>query len=256
MAALTQQCATCKKDVVGGSARVVDGSVWCDDCKEAYNEWTKGGNDNLRLLAGVLRGSRPLIVPPPPCDPRALKQKRKEFKRAVMKRTKELGLQAFLANKRVKSVQDYIDLATVHTINHPAQVLLLWVDMAVPWCVQWANMRYSESGEADSFGVRWICLYKDNYSMGTWDEELRYHMTLFDIMIENGGKPQPPCFVCAGIPVDSKMCAQCGKEICGVCRRKWLKKCLKNGWVASCPYCRDPYQLRRFVPNVSGVVIK
>ena len=232
---------------------MLSGSVWCDGCNKALSERAKGGNDELRLLAEVIGGSAPLIVPPPP--PSDLKAKRKGFVQAVKKRTEALGLQAFRANKSVTTLQDYIDLATVHTIKHPTQVLLLWVDMATPWCVQWANRRFSETGQADAFGVRWICLYQDNYSMGSWDQELGYYMTLFDVMIENGGKPPPPCVLCAGLLVDSKMCPTCENESCVVCRRNWLKQCLKNGWVASCPYCREPYELRRYSPNVSGVAI-
>lgn len=252
MAALVQQCATCKKGVVDGEFAMVNGFASCAACDEALCKRTDGGSAALRVLGALVHGAAPLIHPPPP--PPDLKARRKEFTRWVVKRTKELGLRAFKANKMVTTVQDYIRLATVYTIKHPTHVLLIWLDMEIPWCVEWANTQYAQTGVAGVYGVHWVCLYQDNYSNGTWGDELDYRTAVFDLMIDNAGKPPRACWTCSEPLVDSVMCKSCKKETCSLCKKRWFDTCSRNGRGASCPFCREPYELRVFTPNVSGII--
>lgn len=250
MAALTRQCSACKKPV-GAEARAVRGSLLCGACENALKERTKHGSGVMQLVELLLRGSVPLIKPPP--RPSDLKAKRKEFIQAVMRQTKALGLQAFRANKKITSVKDYYRLSTAHTLKHPKHVLVIWIDMAIPWCVEWANLQFSQLGEGDAYGIHWVCLHQDNYSRGSFHRDLEYNMCVFDSMIENAGKPPPTCSICNEPQVDSNTCVQCKKQICGLCRKKWLDKCTETGQTPSCPYCRNEYELQTLEVNYSEI---
>ena len=232
--------------------RAVGGGRCCvAHAHNALEERTKHGFPMMRLVGELLRNPVPLVKPPP--LPPNLNARRKQFLRAVMKRTKAVGLQAFKANKQIKSVNDYYHLGTVHTIKHPKQVLVIWIDMAIPWCVEWANTQFSQLGEAYVYGLHWVCLHQDNYSWGVFNRDLAYSMHVFNSMIENAGKPPEPCFVCNELQIDSTMCVRCKKPICRLCRKKWLEKCREKGQTPSCPYCRNPYELRELRVNYSEI---
>ena len=253
MASLTEQCSACKTTfAVRGSAPAKGCKPLCDTCEAAFMERTENGSALFRLTRAVLRKPVPFIQPPPP--PADLKAKRKAFLRAVMKRTKALGLQAFKADKRVHTVKDYIELATVYAPKHPTRVLVLWMDMNVPWCVDHANMHFSQLGETGAYDTHWVCFHRDSFCKGSFHRGTEFTMKVFDSMIENAGKPAPPCDICSKPVLDSVMCVQCNKELCSLCRDRWHDKCRKSGHPTTCPFCRHPYEVEERMVNLDGIL--
>lgn len=247
------QCSVCKTTFTARGSSLAEGcKAMCDTCEEAFMERTERGSALFKLTRTVLRKPVPFIEPPPP--PGDLRAKRKAFLRAVMKRTKALGLQAFKADKRVHTVKDYIELATVYAPKHPTRVLVLWMDMEVPWCVDYANMQFSQLGETGAYDTHWVCFHQDNFCKGSFHRGTEFTMKVFDSMIEAAGKPAPPCDICGKPLLDSVMCVQCHKELCSLCRNKWHDKCRKSGQATTCPFCRHPYKMAERTMNLDGIL--
>lgn len=223
----------------------------CAECAKFLTEHTRHGDPMMQLLNACMRGPVPLLIPPP--APANREEKRKEFVKGVMKRTKELGLKAFNATKKIKSLDDFIHYSTEYTERNPDHVLLLWIDMEVPWCVEWANVQFSHLGEGGVYSLQWVCLYKDNYSKGSFKQNLKYIMQLFESMIQAGGKPAAACHICSGSMVDCSYCEKCLQPICGLCRKKWFDKCVENSKPPFCAFCRTPYKLETHVVNAAAI---
>lgn len=253
MASLTEQCSVCKITFPARGSSPAEGcKAMCDACEATFLERTEHGSALFRLTRSLLHKPVPLLQPPhPPAD---LKAKRKAFLRAVMKRTKALGLQAFKADKNVRTVKDYIEIATVYAPKHPKRVLVLWMDMEVPWCVDYANRQFSLMGEGGAYGMHWVCLHQDNFCTGSFNRDIDHTMKVFNSMIESAGKPAPSCDICSKPLLDSVMCVQCNKEICSLCRKKWYKKCRKSGQPTTCPFCRHPYETGERVMNYDAIL--
>lgn len=251
MAALTHvQCGGCKK--MAPPHTTWQGKPLCAECENYVAERSRHGDPMMKLINALMRGPVPLIKPPP--APANCREKRKEFVKAVMERTKQLGLKAFNATKKLKSVNDFIYYSSKYTEEHPDYVLLIWIDMNVPWCVEWANAQFSQTGEGGVYGLHWVCLYKDNYSKGSFGTDLNYCIRLFESMIQAGGKPAAACHLCSGTMTDCSYCRKCFQPTCGSCRRKWFDKCMQKRIRPSCAFCRTPYELETYVVN--GAAIK
>ena len=253
MASLTDQCSACKITFVPrGDAPAERCKGMCDACEAIYNERAAQGSALFNLTRSVLRKPVPFIKPNPP---RAdLKAKRKAFLRLVMQRTKALGLQAFQANKRVKSFGDYVELATVYAPQHVKRVLVLWMDMKVPWCVDYANRQYSVLDNAGAYNLDWICLHQDNFCNGSFGQSTASTTKLLNSMIETAGKPAAPCDLCTKPMLESVMCNACNKHLCVLCRDKWFQQCQKSGIPTTCPFCRATYEVGEMAVNLEGIM--
>ena len=134
------------------------------------------------------------------------------------------------------------------------KVVHLWMDMKVPWCVDYANRQFSLLGEGGSYSQHWICLHQDNFCKGSFDVGTEHSMKLFESMLETAGKPVAPCDICTKPLLDSVMCEQCNKGICTLCMKKWCLKCREARQPTTCPFCRHQFETEMCVMNYSGVI--